>query len=91
MQLSQPYFDYYKKYMFFIGLIGHSVFVLQTYKILVTKSSHDVSLEGFLIYGISVASWLLYGYMVHDKILTRVNLFGFVAAIICIATIIMYR
>jgi uncharacterized protein with PQ loop repeat len=91
MKLNQPYFDYYKKYMFFIGAVGHAVFVLQTYKILVTKSSHDVSLEGFIIYFISVASWLFYGYLVHDKILVRASLFGFVAAVICIATIIMYR
>ncbi|HTM06274.1 MAG TPA: SemiSWEET family transporter [Patescibacteria group bacterium] len=91
MKLNQPYFDYYKKYMLFIGAIGHSVFVLQTYKIFLTKSSHDVSLEGFLIYTLSVASWLLYGYLVRDKILIRVNLFGFVAAIVCIASIIVYK
>ncbi|RTL07477.1 hypothetical protein EKK58_01875 [Candidatus Dependentiae bacterium] len=83
--------SYYKKYMFLMGFAGHFIFVLQTYKIFSTKSSTDVSLEGFLVSFISVISWLIYGYLINDRILFIVNLFGFTSGFICLATIIYYR
>lgn len=91
MQSTRVFMSYYKKYMFLIGFAGHSIFVLQTYRIFLTKSSIDVSLEGFMVSLISVTSWLFYGYCINDHILIRVNLFGFFAGLVCLSTIIYYR
>lgn len=82
---------FYGKYMIFMGSAGHLIFVLQTRKILKTKSATDVSLEGFLIALFSIASWLLYGYLKKDKVLLTVNLFGFVVGFICIVVIILLK
>lgn len=91
MNINAHFIRLYTKYMFLMGAIGHLIFVLQTYKIFATKSSADVSLEGFLISLISIISWLFYGYLINDKVLVRVNLFGLFVGLICIATIIYYK
>lgn len=91
MKTETLFISYYKKYMLLMGVTGHCIFVLQTHKIFTTKSSADVSLAGFSIAFISVLSWLFYGYLINDRILYRVNLFGAVSGFICLAIIIYYR
>lgn len=91
MILSQNFISYYKKYMFWMGFLGNLMFVLQTYRIFETKSSADVSLEGFLVAFVSITSWLFYGYLVNDKVLFRVNLIGVITSSTCLGAIIYYR
>jgi uncharacterized protein with PQ loop repeat len=74
-----------------MGLAGHLIFIFQIQKILTTKCSAGVSLEGFFIATASIASWLLYGIVKNDKVLIRVNLFGFIVSILCLITIIIYK
>ena len=80
----------YQKYMLFIGVMGHSIFILQAIKILLNKSANDVSLIGFILSTISVASWLVYGMLIKDKVLIYVNLVGLTSAIICVSVILIY-
>ena len=82
---------FYEKYMIFMGISGHFIFILQTYKIVSNKSSSDVSLEGFCIAFVSIISWLFYGTLKKDMVLIKVNLFGIVASLICIITIILQK
>jgi uncharacterized protein with PQ loop repeat len=89
--MNQKLLSYYEKYMYVIGFFGHSIFILQAYKIFQTQSAGDVSLEGFLISGISVTSWLIYGFLKKDKVLFLVNTFGLAAALTCIIAIITFR
>lgn len=81
----------YGHYMVLIGSVGHFLFVFQTIKMIQVGSSQDVSLGGFLISFVSLVSWLLYGLMKKDRALIIVNLFGSVAALICICTILALK
>jgi uncharacterized protein with PQ loop repeat len=74
-----------------MGFAGNLFFVLQMYRIYSTKSSVDVSLGGFLISFISIASWLFYGHLINDKVVFLINLIGIFFATACLATIIFYR
>ena len=91
MNLSQNFLSYYKKYMYCMGFAGNLFFVLQMYRIYSTKSSSDVSLAGFLISFISIASWLFYGHLMNDKVVFKINLIGLFFAAACLLTIIFYR
>ncbi len=76
--------------MTIIGMLGHSIFLLQTYKIISCRSASNVSLEGFFIAALSIISWLFYGILKEDKVLIIVNTFGLVSAFICIIAIISF-
>lgn len=82
---------FYEKYMTLMGVLGHFIFILQTYKIIINKNASDVSLEGFCISFLSIISWLLYGVLKKDRVLVAVNIFGAIASLICIITIISLR
>lgn len=77
--------------MFLIGIVGHFIFVFQTYKIFINKSSGHVSLPGFSIAFLSIISWLFYGFLKDDKVLIRVNLFGALASAVCLLAIIFFK
>jgi uncharacterized protein with PQ loop repeat len=81
----------YAHYMVVVGSVGHFLFVLQTIKIIQTGSSQDVSLGGFVISFVSLVSWLMYGFMKKDRVLIIVNMFGAIAAFICISTILLFK
>ncbi len=88
MELNKSFLWFYQKYMYLIGLIGHSLFIFQIYKIWVNKSAEDVSLIGFVVACFSIASWLTYGILIKDKVLIWVNAFGFLVSLLCILMII---
>ncbi|OGB86576.1 hypothetical protein A3J41_00060 [candidate division TM6 bacterium RIFCSPHIGHO2_12_FULL_38_8] len=88
--MKQSHFNLYKKYMYFIGYAGQIIYITQAYKILQTKSSADVSLVGFAISLLAVASWATYGYLIGDKLLIKTYSFGTIAAFICLIIIIIY-
>ena len=77
--------------MFFIGVSGHSLFVLQIAKIISNRSAHDVSLLGFIAAFISILSWLFYGYLIKDKVLFRVNVVGAFLSCACVVAILLFR
>ena len=91
MEFRENILKWYEPYMMFMGLIGNALFILQIIRILQTHSSHDVSLAGFLISTISVYSWLIYGYLTHDKVLLRVNIIGTVLSTVCLVVILRFR
>jgi uncharacterized protein with PQ loop repeat len=81
----------YEHYMIVIGSVGHLLFVFQTVKIIQTGCAKDLSLGGFLISFVSLVSWLVYGFLKKDKPLILVNLFGSLAAAVCIGAILIFR
>jgi MtN3 and saliva related transmembrane protein len=80
----------YEKYMTLMGILGHFIFIFQTYKIVAFKNASNVSLEGFCIAFLSIVSWLFYGILKQDKVLVTVNVFGFISSLICIIAIIIF-
>ena len=90
-KLKTKFPAYYKKYMYFIGVAGHSLFIFQALKVLATRTTQGVSLTGFIISLLSVVSWFFYGLMQKDRVLTIISLVGSVAASICVAVIMMVQ
>ena len=91
MVQQERFLAWYEKYMLFIGAVGHSIFIFQAYKILQTHSAANISLSGFCISVISIASWLVYGIYKKDNLLIFVNMFGFVCGIMCLFLIFLYK
>ncbi len=84
-------FILFEKYMYFIGFTSSLVFYLQAYKIFIDKSATDVSLAAFSFGLISVISWLIYGWVLKNKILIFANTLAVVGASFTVAGIILYR
>ena len=78
---------FYEKYMILMGSAGHFIFIFQTHKMIVNNSASGVSLEGFCIAFLSIISWLFYGALKKDRVLIAVNIFGLIAALVCITAI----
>lgn len=76
--------------MYFIGYAGQFIYLIQAYKIWLTKSCGDVSFLAFFISFIAVSSWALYGYLIGDKLLIKTYLFGSIAAAICLVMMLTY-
>lgn len=88
--IKKKFLHYYQYYMYGIGFVGQLIFVFQAYKIWQTQSSADVSLPGFLSCFIAVCSWFLYGILINNPVLIRVNIFGVIAGIVCLMMIFLY-
>ena len=83
---------WYKKYMYFIGIFGQSVFYSQFYEIIQNKSAKDVFLFRFACGVVSITSWMVwYGIIIRDNPLMVSNIVATVSAILTIGAIIIYR
>ena len=82
--------EWYKKYMFIIGILGQFVFYSQFFAIIQNKSAKDVSLFGFTCGLVSVSSWMLYGFMIRDKPLIVANVVATVGALLTVVAILIY-
>jgi uncharacterized protein with PQ loop repeat len=90
MKCHQKLLWWYEHYMTVVGAGGHMLFVFQILRIIQTRSSNDVSFMGFFVASFSIYSWLVYGYLVNDKVLIRVNLVGALLSTVCLVTIIWF-
>ncbi len=81
---------FYEKYMLAMGLIGQLLFYTQAFKIFHNHSAHDVSVYGFLLGLVSVASWLIYGILIKNRVLLLSNIFAFIGALLVILGIWIY-
>ncbi len=88
--LYDRFVKYYAKFMIIMGTIGQSIFYLQAYKIFIQKNASNVSLEGFIISFFSLTGWLVYGLLIHDKVLVIVNIIGVAGAVGVILAILKY-
>lgn len=81
----------YEKYMFLIGGSGSLIFYLQAIKIFHEESAAAVSLPAFIIGLISVASWMIYGILIKNRVLFISNVLATVGALIVIIGILFYK
>ncbi|AIL13153.1 hypothetical protein IM40_05970 [Candidatus Paracaedimonas acanthamoebae] len=86
--LKSNFLKYYEKYMLYMGIGGQSLFYLQAIKIFLTGNAQGVSLSGFTIALISLISWLIYGVLIKDKVLIRVNIIAVLGAILTLSAIL---
>ena len=82
--------QYYEKYMFVVGTLGQLLFYTQGLKIFMNKSASDVSLLGFSLGLISVASWLVYGVLIKNKVLIISNTFAVIGALFVVTGILIH-
>lgn len=87
-ELKEKILGFYGNYMVLIGCMGHLIFILQAYKVILNKNAENVSVEGIFIAFLSILSWLFYGIIKEDTILIKVNIFGFVSSLFCLSVII---
>lgn len=85
------FYKLYERYMLFIGTAGQLVFYLQFFKILSDNSARDVSLTGFIFGLVSVASWLLYGIILKNRVLIISNAFAVIGASCVVTAILIYQ
>lgn len=80
----------YEKYMYFIGLTGQLLFYLQAYEIFSSKKADNVSFLAFLFGLLSVSSWLIYGFMLNNRVLIISNAFAVVGALAVVIGILSF-
>jgi MtN3 and saliva related transmembrane protein len=82
---------WYKTYMILVGIFGQLLFFSEFVTILQNQSSQNVSLFGFICSLIAIFSWLVYGFLMKDKVLIISNIAGTVGATLTVAAILVYR
>lgn len=90
LQTSAKIMAYYEKYMLFVGVFGQLLYYIQAVKIFLLGSAEGVSVLAFLLGFISVSSWLVYGYLINNKILVISNLIAVFGALLVLAGIFIY-
>jgi MtN3 and saliva related transmembrane protein len=80
---------YYARFMILVGMLGQSLYYLQAFKILRQGSAADVSLEGFIVALFALICWMIYGFLVKDKVIIIVNVFGSLGAGLTLISILL--
>lgn len=80
----------FEVYMSFIGPIGNLMFYCQAYEIFISQSSGSVSLLGFSISIVGLASWLFYGLSIKNIPLIIANAVGALGSILVVLGVILY-
>lgn len=83
-------FSYYEKYMMAMGILGQAVFYIQAFKIFYNRSAQDVSLLGFSFGLLSVTSWMIYGFLIKNKVLAFANVVAVIGALLVVAGILIH-
>jgi MtN3 and saliva related transmembrane protein len=78
-------------YMAIVGPLGNLMFYVQGYEIFHSRSAGAVSLPGFAISVIGLASWLAYGIHLKNMPLVVANAFGVFGAILVVYGILRYN
>lgn len=76
--------------MILAGTMGQYLFYTQAYKIFTTKSSDDLSLDGFFVIIIVTLSWLSYGIIHHNVTIIVAQIVGLVGMIMVVIGILLY-
>lgn len=81
---------FYERYMRFMGPFGAVMFYVQAYEIFASRSAGHVSLVGFLIGFIAMASWSLYGILIRNTNVLLGNLTGTIGSFLVILGVWLY-
>ena len=77
-------------YMSWILSLGQSMHYVQAWKIFTTKSSEDVSLMAYIICFILVTHWLIYGFIIKDKVIIIAETLGVIGVSLVIYGTLLY-
>ena len=84
-----------KKYIFTIYMswvvnLGQSTHYIQAQKIFNTKSAEDISLTAYVICLILLTHWLVYGFIIKDKVIIVAETLGIIGAGLIIYGTLIY-
>ena len=77
-------------YMSWILSLGQSMHYIQAWKIFTTKSSEDISLMAYIICFILVTHWLIYGFIIKDKVIIIAETLGVIGVSLVIYGTLLY-
>jgi MtN3 and saliva related transmembrane protein len=76
--------------MSWILSLGQSMHYVQAWKIFTTKSSEDISLTAYIICFILVTHWLIYGFIIKDKVIIIAETLGVIGVSLVIYGTLLY-
>lgn len=76
--------------MSWILTLGQSMHYIQAWKIFTTKSSEDISLTAYIICFILVTHWLIYGFIIKDKVIIIAETLGVIGVALVIYGTLLY-
>ena len=81
----------YDKYMLVIGLVGKTFLVLQIATMILNESSENVSLTSYMVYFLTSLSWLVFGLLYQDIIVSVSSYIGIVGALFAMNTVVILK
>jgi uncharacterized protein with PQ loop repeat len=81
----------FEKYMIIVCIIGQLTYYMQAYKIFRYKITKGVSLLGFCSGLISNASWAVYGFLIHNRILMYSSAAAAIGAILVLIGLAIHK
>ena len=81
----------YDKYMFFVSIFSKAFLVAQITTILINKSSEDASFLSYVLYVLGSISWLIFGFMYKNTIITLSAFLGIIGGLIAMDLVIIYK
>ena len=84
-------FHSYDQYMLFIAIAGKAFLFTQIAKIIQNENSENVSFFSYLIYFITSFSWLLFGLLHKETIVTVSSSIGIFGGLMAMVTILYYK
>ena len=80
----------FERYMLLVAVGGNGVFYAQAYEIYSKQEAANVSLFAFSISVWALTSWLIYGFILRNRILIVANIVGVLGAVLVVAGILLY-
>lgn len=74
-----------------MGIVMSLAYYPQAYKIFRNKSSKDVSLFTYLMFGLGTTVWFIYGVYAHDVVVASGFIFGVVGSWLVVLLSLRYR
>jgi|EP01047_Picozoa_sp_COSAG01_P008377 uncharacterized protein with PQ loop repeat len=81
----------YDRYMLFVGVLGKAFVFIQIITILLNQSSENVSFSAYLVYFLTSLSWLFFGILTKNTVVTASGYVGIVAALVAMNIVIIYK
>jgi len=73
------------------GIIASSAYYPQAYRIVKRKSAQDISLPSFMMFGLGIFIWLLYGIELRNLPIIIPNIFALVGCFLVLVLSVYYR
>lgn len=81
----------FDKYMLFIAIFGKTFVIVQIVKIILDRSSENVSFTAYVLYFITSLSWFIFGIYYKETIVTFSSLVGILGGLVALNVIMSYK